>query len=232
MLLYVDEVYDLFRRYVDESKKTFMTDAAAQQYLSIAYDEFRKMVTQYDPMFYAVSQTYNPGGAYQLDLTATVPAIMGSTAGANRLSKLISVSQPDPVTAEPMYFYLPMNAPGNSPDAYNSGYYLRGTVLHFTGPVSTSVRLDYVPVQSVDWTKITTTPPRQFIDELVEYHDLIALIACRQYFIIDGMESNEISKQIQSKLTDLRDYLASGRDMQARTRMIHNVDYTSGWNGI
>lgn len=229
MLSYVDEVFAIFKQYMDENDNTFVSDTDASRYLSMGYNEFRKKVTTYDKHFYAVSQTYNPGGAYSLNLATVVPIIMGDpgTLTAPRLSQLISVSYPDPVSGEPMDYFIPLNGPENATCGRDPGYYLRGTVLRFDQPVSQTLRIDYVPVSSVNWTKTTTTPPREWIDELVEYHDIIALLAYQQYAIRDSRQSENITIALNKRLMDLVDYLSSGRDMRANKTMILSADPSS-----
>ena len=48
-MLYVRDVTGLFRAYTDEPDLTFVTDADAQSYLEMGYNEFRQKVTSMAP---------------------------------------------------------------------------------------------------------------------------------------------------------------------------------------
>ena len=222
MLEYVDQVADLFRKYIDEDDDSgFISSADVATYLSLGYNQFREKVSRYDREFYSTNQVVNVASSNQIDLVAE--GLAGPAAGADRISRLLSISSPHPVTGEPMDFLVPVGGPGNQAMHGALGYYLKQRQIILTATHSGNLRIDYVPVSAVDWSRLDSGD-NEWIDELVEYHDMIALMAYAQYAIRDGRESNEINKQIIFRTNDLAEYLGSGRDMNANKQMISVPD--------
>ena len=227
MLEYVREVYALFRQYIDESDKTFIKDADASRYLSMAYGEFRKIVSRFYRPLFSQSLTLTLASVDKVDLAVIPAPIMGPGAGTKRLSMLLSVSTPDPTTGRPSCYFVNTGGPSNVPSDYATGYYMEGTRLHFTDTISGDIRIDFIPVSAVDWTKTAATED-QWIDELVAYHDIIALLACSKYAIRDSASSEHVQRELNNRLNDLYEYLAD-REVQYKRSMISVAD-PIGWS--
>ena len=201
----VSEVATAFRVYMDEPDKTFVNDAQVELWLARAYDDFRAIVTEIDPFVYSRSQVYSISNARTLDLSTSVPAILGSTA-TNRLYQLINIYQiestalPDNVlgTLEP-------SVSASSTYSGRANYTLRGAELLFPAEVTMSIRIDYIPEPAVIWTGLGAV----YIDDLTRFHDIIAMLACLQYAIVDAAANPELNTQLSRRIEQLRAYLES-----------------------
>ena len=76
----VAQIAKLFRQFVDEPNKTFLTDDDVRLYLQIAYDQFREMASQIDPKTFAETLANLPltGQTNAVDLTAS-PIVVGGS---------------------------------------------------------------------------------------------------------------------------------------------------------
>lgn len=201
----VNEVAAAFRVYMDEPDKTFVNDAQIELWLARAYDDFRAIVTEIDPFVYSRSQVYSIANARTLDLSTAVPAILGAAA-TNRLYQLINIYQiesaalPDNVlgTLEP-------SVSASSTYSGRASYTLRGTELLFPAEVTMSIRIDYIPEPAVTWAGLGAV----YIDDLTRFHDIIAMLACLQYAIVDAAANPELNTQLSRRLGQLRAYLES-----------------------
>ena len=86
------------------------------------------------------------------------------------------------------------------------GYYLEGQVLHFNSSVDRSLKLQYVPESTVNWAN-NTPVDTEYIDDLVEFHDIIVLFAYRQYAIRNSSSSEQVERQLASRLRELESTL-------------------------
>jgi hypothetical protein len=220
---YVESVHALFMKYCDDSDRNGFSPAIAAQYLELAYNEFRDIVSEYDKNFYAKSVTAAVNG-YSLNLSTLAVPIVGSTVvnESDRLSQLIKVSLPDATTGLPRVVFQGMNSPDDFMYcAY--GYYLAGNILHFSNLVNDTVRLDYIPCSGVDWTKYVPTN-NEFIDNLVQWHDLIALIAYAQYAVWDQADHSQILQLYQRRMDAFRNFLGRGIAPEQRTQVSHLIE--------
>jgi|15BtaG_2_1085339.scaffolds.fasta_scaffold00240_4 hypothetical protein len=201
----VNEVAAAFRVYMDEPDKTFVNDAQVELWLARAYDDFRAIVTEIDPFVYSRSQVYSIASARTLDLSTSVPAILGAAA-TNRLYQLINIYQiesaalPDNVlgTLEP-------SVSASSTYSGRASYTLRGAELLFPAEVTMSIRIDYIPEPAVTWAGLGAV----YIDDLTRFHDIIAMLACLQYAIVDAAANPELKTQLSRRVEQLRAYLES-----------------------
>ena len=88
--------------------------------------------------------------------------------------------------------------------------------LRFSIPLTITLQLTYFPEPTatgavpgpgsgyVDWTAGAS-----FIDNLSLFHDVIALLATKQYFILDGAINEPLVFQLQKRTADLIEYLNS-----------------------
>ena len=226
-LLYVYNVNDLFRTLVDESDTTFLPDATVTSYLSIGYEQFRQAVSDVMPEYFVVSKDYTVSNVTELDLSTVVGPILGSTVAApqRRLSQLIRVMQIDASTSQPKNIfsaaasYEAMITPG---PLYPARYFLQGSVLKFSGTVTGQIRLEYIPLDNVDWTKLTSAT-NEWIDDMIQFHDLIALFAASIYGIPDNAISNSLQNQLARRMRELEAFVSRGRMINAN-RFVQEED--------
>lgn len=197
-----------FRQYIDEPDQTFVSDADAYVYLDDGYREFRNMVCDINPMIYNVTEqmTFSSERTHDLSVsTADAKSLLGTptssataTGGAMvRLNGITKVNSDDRVTQR-------LEAVSNvqALDVVPSSYYLANTILRFSSELTGTFNVDYVPVVDVTWTAGTYE-----LDNLTPFHDLVALLAYRQYAIIDGAESEPVLRQAATRMKEFQEYL-------------------------
>ena len=214
----VSEVTSMFRQYIDEPDQTFITDAMAATMLAQAYREFQWTVLQVDESIYTtnVSLSLSSSATYDLADPANAVRVFGADANLTqpRLIKLVSLSttNSDGTINTPM---TPVTTRGSLSSTSDS-YHLDGTFLRFSSPLTITLQLTYFPEPTatgavpgpgsgyVDWTAGAS-----FIDNLSLFHDVIALLATKQYFILDGAINEPLVFQLQKRTADLIEYLNS-----------------------
>lgn len=202
VLQYVDNVTDLFRAYTDEPDLSFLTAADAQTYLEIGYNEFRQKATDMVPAIFATDVTITPsGGSYNLATGAVT--ILGSSALVpltnTRMVRLLSVR--DAVAGNDPFIWTGASS-RRAMQLLSRGYLLEGQSLIFSVSVNRSLTLQYVPESTVDWSR-SVAGNNEYIDDLVEFHDIIALMAYRQYAIRDSATSEQIERQLSQRLREM-----------------------------
>lgn len=202
-LLYVANVTSLFRAYTDEPDLSFLTNVDVQTYLGVGYNEFRQKVTSIAPATYAIDVTITPSGtSYNLETGAV--SILGPPPITNtRMVRLLSVRNSTP-DIDPLIWSGVSSK--RALQTSNRGYYLEGKLLHFSADVSRSLKLQYVPESTVNWANNAPTST-EYIDDLVEFHDIIALLAYKQYAIRNASTSEQIQRQLSTRMRDLESTL-------------------------
>tara|TARA_R100000808_G_scaffold25058_1_gene61055 strand:- start:408 stop:1076 length:669 start_codon:yes stop_codon:yes gene_type:complete len=219
----VGELTTLFRDYIDESDVTFVTDANVQQYLKIGYDRFRKLVNSVDEMRYAkeYDATFS-GRTFNLD-----GVLMGSTAPAgSRLQSILSVTS---VNSDglPLYEYVAVSRPKELAyyGSMRSGarvarYYLRDRLMRFDSEVSGTVRITYIPYQNISWSSSS-----DYIDDLEQFHDLIALFAYSNYAVRDGEINEPLRMLLEERKVEFREYLMEGMNREQSLSVHDDPDW-------
>ena len=201
------EVTTKFRQYIDEPDQTFVSDADVNTYLDDGYREFRNMVCDINPMIYNVTEqmTFSSERTHDLSVsTADAKSLLGqSPTGPNgrmvRLNSINKVGTDGNVTQR-------LEAVSNvqALDVVPGSYYLANTVLRFSSSLTGTYNINYVPEVNLTWTGGAASA---FIDNLTPFHDLIPLLAYRQYAIVDGAESEPILRQTATRLREFQEYL-------------------------
>ena len=223
-----DQVKSLFRIYIDEPDVTFVTDDNIITYLDAGYREFRNIVSDICPTIYETFVSYDPASpATELDLAATSLVnessvsvrLLGAsqTAGAN-LVRLLRISEVNSDGDHIRYLNPVNNVRSLSSTA--SSYALVGTKIQFGQEMGDKYRIHYVP-GSLTWSSLT------FIDDLDAFHDLIALLASKQYFIQDGGMSQPLMIQMQDRLARFEEYLRERADPE--TCYVQVIDWFGGY---
>jgi len=223
-LLYVANVTSLFRAYTDEPDLSFLTNDDVQTYLEVGYNEFRQKVTSIAPATFAVDVTITPSGT-TYNLATGAVSILGSPPITNtRMVRLLSVRNATP-DIDP-FIWTGVSSTRALQTSYR-GYYLEGQVLHFSADVDSPLKLQYVPESTVNWANNAPTST-EYIDDLVEFHDIIALLAYKQYSIRNTHTSEQIQRQLSMRMRDLESTLTrrnfDGPHYVARTEVTYE-DY-------
>lgn len=178
----VEEVAAIYRAFVDESRANWHTGVVST-FLKQGYNVFRRRIARQQPFIYATSVDIATSG-YSYDLAVGPPSILGASptaAAAEKLLELRTINSDGSEGAEVSIVENPDHGVRN----YRSSAWLRGTVLNFNYSGSESLRLWYMPVSTVDWTK-TVSGDNEFIDDLNQFHELIAVYAAEYYGVRDG----------------------------------------------
>tara|TARA_R100001594_G_scaffold38768_1_gene70176 strand:+ start:9481 stop:10155 length:675 start_codon:yes stop_codon:yes gene_type:complete len=198
ILRYVDNVTDLFRAYTDEPDLSFLTASDAQTYLELGYNEFRQKATDMAPAIFATDVTITPNGA-TYNLQSGAVSILGANPTNARMARLLSVR--DASTGNDPFIWTGASS-RRAMQMLARGYLLEGQSLIFSVNVNRGLILQYVPESTVDWSQ-NAAGNNEYIDDLVEFHDIIALMAYRQYAIRDSATSEQIERQLSQRLREM-----------------------------
>lgn len=222
-MLYAEEVANFFRKLIDENDSTFIDDADVTSFLELGYAEFRQFVSDIDPQFYVATHTATVSGK-EYDLNNV---LLGTTPTGTRLSQIIRVVTLSGTEVKnilnPVYSYESLV----SPSGYAARYMLQARKLHFAGTLNEDIRIEYIPLSLVDWTQITAGD-NEFVDDLLQFHDLIALFACRSYFQTDGATNPATERQIANRKQQLIDFVERGR-LRGANRFVADEDPYCGY---
>lgn len=217
------ELKSLFRQYVDEPDQSFMTDTNVEDYLRQGYREFRQLVLMHNPSTYQASVNITitvSADSYELSSAAgAAGTVLGSNPGSPRMVMLLGVRQVEPASGDTLrnLHGLPSRrALGTSPD----GYFLDGSVLRLPEKITGTFAIDYAPEGLVNWSAGT------YVDDLTDWHDLIALYATRTYLIRDQGQNPMLLGQIATRERDFIRYIQE-RDVDA-ARYVNEIYDASG----
>lgn len=202
------EVYSFFRSLIDEDDTTFLTQAQANEMLKESYTEFRDLVNSIEPDVYSQTDliTLVDTNSYDLTVADTVApnnkflSSAAGTATANKhMARLIRVARIDsPSTNNVVEWLVPVP---NVEQLVGGDYARQGNTIRFGYSYNTTLRIEYVPFHTVDF--VTST----FLDNLDQFHPLIALMAAKYYEIRDGAENVALERKRQEKIKELRTWL-------------------------
>lgn len=236
----IQQIAKLFRQFVDEPNKTFLTDDDVRLYLSIGYDQFREMASQIDPKTFAEKLADLPLTNQNLvDLTVSPivaggsSSILGATAFTNGrgMLRITDVVQTG-VLGDLTTLSQVLRGAGSYNDLFvpdllaAPSYYLQGNLLYFSGVVGGNYTIMGVKQQPLAlWSNLSSSAPP---DDLVLYHDLIALLAYRNYAIRDGALQQPTEAQLLKRTTEFMEYIQFGRQVRGNNRVLvedHDVYY-------
>ena len=207
----VGEVYNLFRSLVDEPDETFLSIADTQTYLHAGHLEYRATVTDIDPEVFS-TRTWIAPTSSEFELAGTIFTSATAVAPpADAGERIIRLGAVDSAASDQLAYYLvPCQSPIGVQNA-DGDYCLSGTRLIFAANLTgTELRVEYVRIPAItktDWITTSVT----FIDNLLNYHPLIALYAARYYSIRDGATNVNLVNQLNHKEQELKQFLATGR---------------------
>jgi hypothetical protein len=236
----IQDIAKLFRQYVDEPHKTFLTDDDVSLYLKVAYDQFREIATQADPKTFEEVVAFFPLNGTQTELDLTVSpivaggsnAILGSAAFTNGdgMLRLTEVVQQDGLGTGNIRQILRGAGSFNDlyvPDLLSAPtYLLNGQKLFFSQPLSGNFTIRGVKQQDPAlWSNLASL---NHPDDLNNYHDLIALMAYRNYAVRDGALAQAAETQLAQRTNEFKEYIQFGREMRGSNRVLvedHDVYY-------
>jgi len=214
----VNALKSLFRSYADETDTSFLSDADVQQYLELGYNRFRKLVNSVDELRYSTYTDIAVSGSSH-DLNGV---LLGS-AVQYPMQHLVSVervysgkaSQPfSPVSRQADLYTYGKKSSGSTPR-----YIIIGRTVHFDRDISATVRFTYIPYQSVDWTTDS------YIDDLVEFHDLIPMLGYYNYAIRDGVPNQVLTMAMAERKSEMREYLMEGLSKEHGSAIFDSPDW-------
>ena len=228
------QVKDLFLAYVDESDETFLDATLRRRLLELAYEEFRNLVLEYTNWYYITQVDVAAPNANTYDFAgnANPVRLMGNPAAGltgARLRRLVNLGRLDEVNGNVIDLLkgstrLDAVAPLTSL-GYQSwwtrsdvDYIFAGTVIRFNRVLSFPMRVYYVGAQTVNWAN-DGAANNEFIDDLEECHDCIALLACRHYEVIDGQFNKRARQLLKERMDVMRHFLSEGIDRAATGRV-------------
>jgi hypothetical protein len=223
----VGEVYDLFRSLVDEPDETFLSVDNTQTYLHAGHLEYRSFITDINPEIFS-SRIWIVPTSREFELAGTVFSSAAAAApAADQAERLIRLGLVDSQANDSLSYYLtPCQTPVGLENA-EGDYCLVGTKLIFIGSMSGStIRIEYVRVPAIVKTGWLSTS-NVFIDNLPNYHPLIALYAARYYAIRDGASNPALLAQLDIKERELRAFLATGRLTDSAQYISPQINYSN-----
>lgn len=210
----VTELYNYFFTLIDEGDLTAVTPTDAEGYLRQGYREFRQLVIDADPEAFLTYVDITMSGVTAYALTSIVNPVTIMGAGPLTGPRLLALIDVATVTGTDEEFMTPVPTIVDLQSIANS-YCLRATVLTFSESKSATIRLYYIPEESVDWTK-HASGDTEFIDDFTGYHKLIALLAARTFFIRDWSTNPQFERQFIELKLSLQNFIGVGVNQKAR----------------
>tara|TARA_R110000851_G_scaffold12291_5_gene42809 strand:+ start:766 stop:1443 length:678 start_codon:yes stop_codon:yes gene_type:complete len=208
----VSEVVQLFRAYCDEPDATFLTNTDVSSYLREGYDEFRRKISTLDPYIFAIDVDIQVAGeVYDLADVTNAVVLLGPTVGLNpgpptfpRMMQLIGARLKRTNNTVGSSQLKGTSSLKGLADNYNT-YLLMNTRLMFSESLQDEVTLSYIPEQTINWGPTSA----DFIDNMSQFHDMIALYATKQYQIRDAAINQPLMIQLNQRERDLDTYVVT-----------------------
>ena len=207
----IKEIAELLRAYTDEPDETFMSDNDVKAFLGQGYREFRDLVTKIEPQAYAIGASFTLTNTAFIDLATTNVTFAdlsagkilgGSATDGKRMGQILTVSSATAGTSPSQYIYQPVSSDAALQTAA-SGYMLSGTKLMFSGSITSPMAISYVPMPiRTLWNDLAAI---NVLDDFGMFHDIVALLAYKQYAIRDGAINDVLMGQLQARIADLEE---------------------------
>lgn len=226
-----NQVAELYRAYTDESDATFLSDADVVTFLNVAYMQFRQIVLNQDNFYFSTRVQINLNNQVSYNLSSTGPepvTILGPTPTNPKMTRMLRVGTDDGSGNLTSSIYL---RPARSTVELTNDimrYMLEDTILRFSGVTDQLINIEYVPEAGNVFTIGNIQAGAGVdIDNLTDYHDLIALLAYRHYAIKDFNNNPVIELQMAERKEELINYLQEGRSFNARSTVVavDELDY-------
>ena len=221
------EIADETRFLLQDPDKFFLSDQRLARMLATAYGRFRALAHE---EYFERGYTPTPlVSAIELDLTGllfasqAVPVLPGDIQPALRFTRVMVV---DPTTGTlrevlnpaPSFTTLRQIPPTSSLLATNANlamtgirWFLDGAVLRFSSPLTGTIDIRYIPSQPINWLSGIAPGANLFIDNLVDYHDLICLFAASKYAMPNGQASPQIQSMLAARVVEMQRFFSQTR---------------------
>jgi hypothetical protein len=231
-MLYVHELATFFRRLVDDQDQTFFPQAEMAQALQLGYQQFRTLVYSHQPDLLQVTYQATVPNSFTLDLNNV---LFGTTPTQPRCMRIVRIQVLNgdgsirhvikPVGSVEQLRALGWGA--------IPAWTLQGRVLRFNYQCNDTIQIVYLPQDQVNWVAGVVPASNVYIDDMVEYHDLIPLFAVQMYAVKDFQMNPGIQVQLDRRLKDFLSYLTSTRDGDAARFVQWEAgvmdDFGGGW---
>lgn len=216
MLEYVDQIAVYTRDMLDDPDSVFLPNSRLARFLGLAYNEFKQKCPAE-----AFERTYQPpvlANVNALDLSAALfgatptagfrmqrpERVMNVDAAGNFISLLTPVSSfetlaPSPFTAQ------------GAAIAYGARWWLDGQILRFNIGISGYIQIVCSADDTVNWNTAIVPGANVYLDNLVRWHDVIALLATQHYAGADGQMQMAIRQKLLDRLTSMQEEFSQTR---------------------
>lgn len=184
---------------LDDQDAIFATDANINTWLKLAYADFRRRIEKVAPEVYEIS--YTPPtltGVFDLPLAGVLFGATPSQRRCQRMTRVEVIDSP----ASGQFSYLIRPAPSfevlRQYWTFSQNWWLDNTTLRFNWQANQTIRIWYLPEPNVNFLAVNG-----FIDDAEQFHDVIALLAARQYAIKSLIPNPALELQLQQRLKDL-----------------------------
>ena len=208
-LKYCEQVAGLFRSLIDDPDRTFFSDNEMVYALDQGYAEFRRIVSQQMPEIYEKKiSSFITGKEWDLD-----GILFGPTPTKGNADRIDRIEVVDGEDGNFQSFLMPAAAPEQMQPLFSwrNMWMIQGRKVHFSYEVNMWLRLTYLPESDVNWAAGIVPGSNVYIDDLIQFHDLIAILAARWYFIKDFSTNPQFEAHAQKRMQDLKEYLTKAR---------------------
>lgn len=225
------QIADLTRAYLDDPDEVFLSQSRLALFLDLAYNEFRQRTPQeiWEVMYAPAALT----GQATIDLSA---AMFGATpTTGKRCQRITRVLLVDAVTGllqcilEPASSFESLSPVQSSASgafvAYGARWWLDGHILRFSAPMAGNIQIWYMPDSTVNWSAGIAPGANVYIDDLVQFHDIIALLAAGHYSAADGAIQASVKIKKDERLNDMQAFYAQSRSGQGSRYVREDTGY-------
>jgi hypothetical protein len=233
-MILVSELDDLIRQYIDEPDATFVNATKIAQMRKQGIRAFRRICKQADESLFTHEVTIHPNNVVDYDLSdpanpVNIYGVTGKPVGTPLSTGIVKIYAPPEATGtgitltwtpapslELLLYYrsIWINA---APYTF-AYYYLQRPVLKFAQKVNMDLHIVY---QTDELTQ--TISNQEYVDDLEEFSDLIALLACQTYQVRDGAINQPLQQLIRERTLDLNSRLWQGQDRDYGGR-VNNIN--------
>lgn len=229
----VTELNLLMKQYMNETDGSFMSPTDFQTVLKQGIRAFRRQCQQLDDSLFTHEVQINPNGAIDYDLSdpalpVNIFGLVGKPTGTPNATAIIKMYTPPNATGlgyallwtptQSIQQLIQARTIWNSAiTPYFATYYFQRPVLKFACQITIPINIIY---QSDDLIK--TINGVDYVDDLQQFGDLIALLACQPYMVRDGDWNSTTMQLLSQRKSELAMQLYGQQDKDFGGR-VNNV---------
>ena len=226
------EIAALTRLYINDPDQVLLSQANLAQFLSSYYNGPYRMTV--DPEVFERSYTTTLSNTLDLNLLGTLfsnNTVTATEPVCQRITRVLVRNQPG---AQPLYLLRPATSYETLKQyAYNGfpynglwpqSYWLDGTILRFSTPITATIDIVYLPQATINWQTAIQPGAPVFVDNLEQFHDVIALGAAKAYYIANGFPNPVLFQEYESRYNDMKAFFVESRSGKASRQV-----QTDGW---